>query len=330
MTASASAMPRAYDAASVEQRIYQTWWDAGYFVPRIDPDRQPFCVVMPPPNVTGELHLGHALTASLQDSLASWHRMCGDPTLWLPGKDHAGIATQWVVERALAAEGTTRHDLGREKFEERVWEWVGLYGNTIDEQHRRLGASCDWSRLRFTLDPGPVHAVRTTFVNLFNKGLIYRHERIINWCPRCATALSDLEVDYEEQDGKLYRIRYPSADNPADGVTVATTRPESMLGDTGVAVHPDDERYADRIGGMVILPIVGRQIPVVGDTAIEMEFGTGALKVTPGHDIIDFEIGERHNLPIVTVIGFDGCMTDEAGARYAGMERFAARDGRGR
>ena len=325
MTASASAMPRAYDAASVEQRIYQTWWDAGYFVPRIDPDRQPFCVVMPPPNVTGELHLGHALTASLQDSLARWHRMCGDPTLWLPGKDHAGIATQWVVERALAAEGTSRHDLGREKFEERVWEWVRLYGNTIDEQHRRLGASCDWSRLRFTLDPGPVHAVRTTFVNLFNKGLIYRHERIINWCPRCATALSDLEVDHEEQDGKLYHIRYPSADNPAEGVTVATTRPESMLGDTGVAVHPDDERYADRIGGMVTLPIVGRQIPVVGDTAIEMEFGTGALKVTPGHDIIDFEIGERHNLPIVTVIGFDGCMTDEAGAKYAGMERFAAR-----
>ena len=325
MTASASAMPRAYDAASVEQRIYQNWWDAGYFVPRIDPERQPFCVVMPPPNVTGELHLGHALTASLQDSLARWHRMCGDPTLWLPGKDHAGIATQWVVERALAAEGTSRHDLGREKFEERVWEWVRLYGNTIDEQHRRLGASCDWSRLRFTLDPGPMRAVRTTFVNLFNKGLIYRHERIINWCTRCATALSDLEVDYEEQDGKLYHIRYPSADNPDDGVTVATTRPESMLGDTGVAVHPEDERYGDKIGGMVTLPIVGRQIPVVGDTAIEMEFGTGALKVTPGHDIVDFEIGERHNLPIMTVIGFDGCMTDEAGPKYAGMERFAAR-----
>ena len=326
MTASASAMPRAYDAASVEQRIYQTWWEAGYFVPRVDPDRQPFCVVMPPPNVTGELHLGHALTASLQDSLARWHRMCGDPTLWLPGKDHAGIATQWVVERALAAEGTTRHDLGRDKFEERVWEWVRLYGNTIDEQHRRLGASCDWSRLRFTLDPGPIHAVRTTFVNLFNKGLIYRHERIINWCPRCATALSDLEVDYEEQDGKLYHIRYPLADNPADGITVATTRPESMLGDTGVAVHPDDERYTDKIGGMVTLPIVGRQIPVVGDTAIEMEFGTGALKVTPGHDVVDFEIGERNNLPIVTVIGFDGCMTEEAGPNYSGMERFAARD----
>ncbi len=325
MTQSAITMPRAYDAASVEQRIYQNWWDSGYFVPRICADRPPFCVIMPPPNVTGELHLGHALTASLQDSLTRWHRMCGDPTLWLPGKDHAGIATQWVVERALAAEGTNRHELGREKFEERVWDWVSLYGNTIDEQHRRLGASCDWSRLRFTLDPGPVQAVRTTFVNLFNKGLIYRHERIINWCPRCATALSDLEVDYEEQDGKLYYIRYTVADSPADYVTVATTRPESMLGDTGVAVHPEDERYADKVGKAVLLPIAERPIPVVGDTAIEMEFGTGALKVTPGHDLVDFEIGERHNLPIVTVIGFDGCMTDEAGSKYSGMERFAAR-----
>ena len=325
MNQPATAMPRAYDAAAVEQRIYQTWWDSGYFVPRIEPSRQPFCVVMPPPNVTGELHLGHALGASLQDSLTRWHRMRGDPTLWLPGKDHAGIATQWVVERALAEEGATRHELGREQFEERVWEWVARYGSTIDEQHRRLGVSCDWTRLRFTLDPGPVHAVRTTFVNLFNKGLIYRHERIINWCPRCATALSDLEVDYEEQDGKLYYIRYPLADNPADYVTVATTRPESMLGDTGVAVHPDDDRYRDKIGRMAALPIAGRHIPIVGDTAIEMEFGTGALKVTPGHDVVDFEIGERHGLPIINIIGFDGGMTDAAGAKYAGMERFAAR-----
>ena len=322
---SPAAMPPAYDAAAVERRIYQTWWDAGYFVPRIDANRPPFCVVMPPPNVTGELHLGHALTASLQDSLARWHRMRGDPTLWLPGKDHAGIATQWVVERALAEEGTNRHELGREKFEARVWEWVARYGSTIDEQHRRLGASCDWSRLRFTLDPGPVRAVRTTFVNLYRKGLIYRHERIINWCPRCATALSDLEVDYAEQDGKLYHIRYPMADGSGDFVTVATTRPESMLGDTGVAVHPDDERYGGKIGAAVILPIAGREIPVVADAAIEMEFGTGALKVTPGHDVVDFEIGERHGLPIINIIGFDGNMTDAAGPRYAGMERFAAR-----
>ena len=325
MTDTAAEMPRTYDPAGVERRIYQQWWDAGYFTPRIDPSRQSFCVVMPPPNVTGELHLGHALTASLQDSLTRWHRMLGDPTLWLPGKDHAGIATQWVVERALAAEGTNRHDLGREKFEERVWEWVGRYGNTIDEQHRRLGASCDWSRLRFTLDPGPARAVRATFVNLFNKGLIYRHERIINWCPRCATALSDLEVEYEEQDGKLYHIRYPLADDSGEFVTVATTRPESMLGDTGVAVHPDDERYAGKIGKMVTLPIIGRGIPVVADVAIEMEFGTGALKVTPGHDVVDFEIGERHGLPIVNVIGFDGCMTAAAGEKYAGFDRFEAR-----
>ena len=325
MTQPANAIPRAYDAGAVEQRIYQNWWDSGYFVPRVDPSGQPFCIVMPPPNVTGELHLGHALTASLQDALTRWHRMCGEPTLWLPGKDHAGIATQWVVERALAEEGTNRHELGREAFEERVWQWVDRYGNTIDAQHRRLGASCDWSRLRFTLDAGPARAVRTTFVNLFNKGLIYRHERIINWCPRCATALSDLEVDYEERDGKLYYIRYPLADNPNDYVTVATTRPESMLGDTGVAVHPDDERYVGKVGQMAALPIVGREIPVVGDTAIEMEFGTGALKVTPGHDVVDFEIGERHGLPIVNVIGFDGCMTDAAGPKYAGMERFAAR-----
>ena len=321
----AAMMPPAYDAAAVERRIYQTWWDAGYFAPQIDPARRPFCVIMPPPNVTGELHLGHALTASLQDSLARWHRMRGDPTLWLPGKDHAGIATQWVVERALAEEGTNRHDLGRERFEERVWEWVARYGNVIDEQHRRLGASCDWSRLRFTLDPGPVRAVRTTFVNLFRKGLIYRHERIINWCPRCATALSDLEVDYAEQDGKLYHIRYPLADGGGEYVTVATTRPESMLGDTGVAVHPDDARYAGKIGAGVILPIANREIPVVADAAIEMDFGTGALKVTPGHDVVDFEIGARHGLPIINIIGFDGCMTAAAGPKYAGMERFAAR-----
>ena len=325
MTQPANAIPRAYEAGAVERRIYQNWWDSGYFAPHANPSGEPFCIVMPPPNVTGELHLGHALTASLQDALTRWHRMRGDPTLWLPGKDHAGIATQWVVERALADEGTNRHDLGRDAFEQRVWEWVERYGNTIDEQHRRLGASCDWSRLRFTLDPGPVRAVRTTFVNLFSKGLIYRHERIINWCPRCATALSDLEVDYEERDGKLYYIRYPLADRADDYVTVATTRPESMLGDTGVAVHPDDERYQDKIGRMTLLPIVGREIPVVGDPAIEIEFGTGALKVTPGHDVVDFEIGERHGLPIVNIIGFDGCITDAAGPKYAGMERFAAR-----
>jgi len=325
LTANAAAdIPRAYNAADVEPRIYQNWMDHGYFTPSVDPNKKPYCIIMPPPNVTGELHLGHALTAAIEDALCRWHRMLGDSTLWLPGKDHAGIATQWVVERLLAQEGVSRHELGREKFLERVWEWVGKYGNTIDEQHKRLGASCDWSRLRFTLDSGPVKSVRTTFVNLYNKGLIYRHERIINWCPRCATALSDLEVEYEEQDGKLYHLRYPLAGQPGAFIIVATTRPESMLGDTGVAVHPDDPRYQDMVGQQVMLPIMNRPIPIVADAALEMAFGTGALKVTPGHDPVDFEIGERHGLEIINVIGFDGNMTAAAG-KYAGMERFQAR-----
>ena len=333
MTANPPAeIPRAYEPAAVERRIYQNWQDAGYFTPQIRAGRQPFVIIMPPPNVTGELHLGHALTATIEDALTRWRRMCGDDTLWLPGKDHAGIATQWVVERLLAEEGTNRHDLGREKFQERIWEWVARYGNTIDEQHQRLGTSCDWTRLRFTLDPGPAKAVRTTFVNLYHKGLIYRHERIINWCPRCATALSDLEVEYQEQDGKLYYIRYPLADavlplpegENRGHITVATTRPESMLGDTGVAVHPEDPRYAAYVGQQALLPIMDRPIPIVGDEAIEPEFGTGALKVTPGHDVTDFEIGERHGLEIINIIGFDGNMTDLAG-KYRGMERFDTR-----
>ena len=328
MTSPAADIPRAYNASDVEPRIYQSWMDQGLFTPEADESKTPFCVIMPPPNVTGELHLGHALTASIEDALTRWHRMLGDATLWLPGKDHAGIATQWVVERLLAEEGTNRHDLGREKFLERVWEWVARYGNTIDEQHKRLGASCDWSRLRFTLDPGPAKAVRTTFVNLYNKGLIYRHERIINWCPRCSTALSDLEVEYAETDGRLYYIRYPlesSGDGGPPGfVTVATTRPESMLGDTGVAVHPDDPRYQAHVGKMAVLPIMDRPIPIVGDDALDMEFGTGALKVTPGHDPVDFEIGERHGLEIINVIGLDGNMTAAAG-KYEGVERFEAR-----
>ena len=318
-------IPKAYNAANVEGRIYRFWTENGYFTPRIDPNKRPFVVIMPPPNVTGELHLGHALTASIEDMLCRWHRMMGDATLWLPGKDHAGIATQWVVEQQLAREGTSRQELGREKFLERVWEWVGKYGNTIDEQHKRLGASCDWSRLRFTLDPGPSKAVRTTFVNLYRKGLIYRGERIINWCPRCNTALSDLEVEHEELEGGLYYIRYPLAEGGGH-ITVATTRPETMLGDTGVAVHPDDPRYQAYLGHKAILPIIGREIPIVEDLEINPEFGTGALKVTPGHDPTDFEIGQRHDLPVVTVIGPDGTMTEEAGL-YAGQERFLCRKG---
>ena len=318
-------IPKAYKAADVEGRIYDFWMQKGYFTPRIDPAKWPFVVIMPPPNVTGELHLGHAITAAVEDVLCRWHRMRGEPTLWLPGKDHAGIATQWVVEQQLAREGSSRQEIGRDKFVERVWEWVGKYGNTIDEQHKRLGASCDWSRLRFTLDPGPGKAVRTTFVNHYRKGLIYRGERIINWCPRCSTALSDLEVEHEDVDGGLYYIRYPLAGG-GGYVTVATTRPETMLGDTGVAVHPDDPRYHPLLGRSVVLPIIGRVMPIVPDRAIDPEFGTGALKVTPGHDQTDFDIGQRHDLPVVTVIGPDGRMTSEAGP-YENQERFECRDG---
>ncbi|PKB72877.1 MAG: valine--tRNA ligase [SAR202 cluster bacterium Io17-Chloro-G7] len=325
MTSRASSdIPSAYNAADVEKRIYQEWLDKDYFTATIDKDKPPFTIIMPPPNVTGELHLGHALEKAIEDALVRWHRMLGDPTLWLPGTDHAGIATQWAVERRLAEEGKNRHQFDREEFVEMVWDHVRKFGGVIHEQSRRLGLSADWSRHKFTLDPGPSRAVRTTFLNLYKKGLIYRHERIINWCPRCATALSDLEVDYSEVDGTLYYIRYPIADDPANNVTVATTRPETMLGDTGVAVHPDDPKHKNALGRAVILPIMDRSIPVVGDEAIQPEFGTGALKVTPGHDPVDFDIGQRHNLPIINIIGLDGNIT-EAGGKYAGMERFQAR-----
>jgi valyl-tRNA synthetase len=317
-------MPSAYNAADVEQRIYQDWQSKGYFNAKIEKGKEPYVIIMPPPNVTGELHLGHALEKAIEDALVRWRRMSGVPTLWLPGTDHAGIATQWAVERQLATEGISRHDLGREKFLERVWDHVGKTGGIIHEQSRRLGISADWDRLRFTLDPGPSKAVRTTFVNLYNKGRIYRHERIINWCTRCATALSDLEVDYQDVDGKLYHIRYPLEDDPKSFITVATTRPETMLGDSGVAVHPEDERYSQIIGKNAVLPIMDKPIPVVGDEAIDREFGTGALKVTPAHDPIDFEIGERHGLEVVNVIGLDGNLTSAAG-KYEGTERTEAR-----
>ena len=332
-------IPSVYRAADVEQRVYQNWMAQGYFTANIDQSSAPFSIIMPPPNVTGELHLGHALEKSIEDALVRWRRMSGVPTLWLPGTDHAGIATQWAVERQLAEEGRDRHELGRDKFLELVWEHVGKYGGIIHEQSRRLGISADWTRHKFTLDPGPIRAVRTTFVNLYDKGLIYRRERMINWCPRCATALSDLEVDSQEQQGHLYHIRYPLTPSPSPSgrgetptrrgrdegyITVATTRPETMLGDTGVAVNPEDPRYGHLIGRRATLPIIGRSLPVVGDTGVDPEFGTGALKVTPGHDPLDFEIGQRHHLPIVTVIGLDGNMTEEAG-KYAGKERFQAR-----
>ncbi len=323
-------MPSAYNAVDVEQRIYQDWQSKGYFNAVIptggkgEKGKEPYVIIMPPPNVTGELHLGHALEKAIEDALVRWRRMTGVPTLWLPGTDHAGIATQWAVEQRLAAEGRSRHDLGRDQFVEMVWEHVRKFGGIIHEQSRRLGISADWDRHRFTLDPGPSTAVRTTFVNLYKKGLIYRHERIINWCTRCATALSDLEVDYQDVDGKLYHIRYPLEDDPKSFITVATTRPETMLGDTGVAVHPEDERYSEIVGKNAVLPIMDRPIPVVGDDAIDREFGTGALKVTPAHDQVDFEIGERHGLEVFNVIGLDGNLTAAAG-KYEGTESAEAR-----
>ena len=317
-------IPKAYDPKAVEQRIYAMWLDGGYFTARIDPDDKPFVIIMPPPNVTGELHVGHALTIAVEDLMSRWHRMRGEPTLYLPGTDHAGIATQWVVERMLAADGITRHELGRERFVERVWGWVDQYGDTIDRQTRSLGASCDWSRKRFTLDEGPSNAVRTTFVNLFKKGLIYRGERITNWCPRCASALSDLEVKHQEESAKLFHIRYQLEDG-SGAVTVATTRPETLLGDTAVAVNPTDERYAGIVGKSVVLPVLKRVIPVVADDAVDPEFGTGALKVTPGHDPADFEIGQRHGLPSINVMNLDGTMNEQAGD-FQGMDRFEVRE----
>ncbi|MFQ5924536.1 MAG: valine--tRNA ligase [Dehalococcoidia bacterium] len=316
-------IPKAYDPKKVEAKWYQFWLERGYFTPKINPQKKPFVIIMPPPNVTGELHLGHALTATLEDIMIRWHRMRGEPTLWLPGIDHAGIAAQVVVEQMLAAEGLTRHDLGREAFLERMWQWMGKYGRTIAEQHKRLGASCDWTRERFTLDEGPSRAVRTTFVRLYEKGLIYRGERIINWCPRCSTALSDLEVEHEEVPGHLYYVRYRLADEEGF-ITVATTRPETILGDTAVAVNPEDSRFENLLGKGAILPVIGRMIPIIADDAVDPSFGTGAVKITPAHDPVDFEVGQRQGLPLVNILNPNGTVNENAGP-YAGLDRFACR-----
>jgi valyl-tRNA synthetase len=318
-------MRGAYDPAAAESKWYQFWLERNYFKAQIVPGKKPFTVIMPPPNVTGELHVGHALTAAIEDILVRWHRMQGDPTLWLPGIDHAGIAAQVVVEQALAREGTDRHALGREKFEERMRAWAVSCRHNIGQQHQRLGISCDWDRETFTLDPGPCRAVRTTFVNLYNKGLIYRGERIINWCTRCATAVSDLEVDHKELTGNLYHIHYYLADGSGDYLTVATTRPETLLGDTAVAVNPNDERYGKLVGQNVVLPVVGREIPIIADEAVETEFGTGAVKITPAHDPVDFDVSQRHNLPIINVINPDATMNEAAGP-YFGMGVYECRE----
>jgi valyl-tRNA synthetase len=316
-------MPKAYEPGKIENKWYQFWMEKGYFTPRIDAKKKPFVIILPPTNITGELHLGHALTATLEDIMIRWHRMKDEPTLWLPGVDHAGIATQVVVERELAKEGLTRHQLGREKFLERVWGWANTYRNTIIEQHKRLGASLDWTRLRFTMDDGPSRAVRTAFVRLYYKGLIYRGERIINWCPRCATALSDLEVDHKELTGHLWYVRYPLVEG-AGFITVATTRPETILGDTAVAVNPEDERFKKMVGRKVILPAVKRIIPIIADEAVDPAFGTGAVKITPAHDPVDFEVAQRHDLPLVNILNADASMNENAGP-YAGLDRYACR-----
>ena len=323
-------IPKVYDPQATEQRIYAWWEQSGYFKPRPNPARKPFVISMPPPNVTGALHVGHALVATIEDIMIRYHRMLGDETLWVPGEDHAGIATQAVVEREIAKEGTDRYAMGREAFVQRVWEWVNAYKHRIQDQHRRLGVSCDWERERFTLDDGLARAVREVFVRLYEEGLAYRGERIINWCPGCMSSISDLEVEVENTPGKLYYVSYPL--EPIEGesdervITVATTRPETILGDTGVAVNPEDERYRDLIGRFAILPIMERRIPIVADTAVELGFGTGAVKITPAHDPTDFEIGNRHNLERIQVIGFDGKMTEAAG-EFAGEDRFVARQG---
>ena len=315
-------MKATYDPGSVEADWYDVWETAGVFRPEHNPDGAPFCLVIPPPNVTGSLHMGHALNHTIHDVIVRRKRMQGAAVLWLPGTDHAGIATQNVVERSLADRGTDRHQMGRAAFIEAVWQWREQYGDRISLQMRRLGDSVDWTRQRFTLDEGLSKAVREVFVRLYEEGLIYRGDRIINWCPRCGTAIAEIEVEYEDDVGELVYITYPFVDG-AGGVTVATTRAETMLGDTAVAVHPDDERYRDIVGRFVLLPLVERAIPIVADQAVDPEFGTGAVKVTPAHDPNDFEIAERHGLPAVKVFDEGAIVT---GGEYAGMDRFEARE----
>ncbi len=316
-------LPKVYDPSTVEKRIYDMWQTGGYFKGVIDPDKKPFSIVMPPPNVTGQLHMGHALDSTLQDILTRYKRMQGYAALWLPGTDHAGIATQIKVEQELREkEGLTRYDLGREKFLERVWDWKNKYGDRIVEQQKVLGASCDWDRSAFTMDETRAKSVRETFCELYEKGLIYKGNRIINWCPKCRTALSDAEVEYKDMPGSFWHIRYPIEDSDEEFI-IATTRPETMLGDTGVAVHPDDERYKHLVGKNAILPLVGRKLPIVADDYVELGFGTGAVKMTPCHDPNDYEVGLRHDLEQILVINEDAKIIN--GGKYNGMDRYEAR-----
>ena len=321
-------LAKTYEPGEVEDRIYRFWLDGDYFHAEVNPDKKPYTIVIPPPNITGQLHMGHALDETFQDILIRWRRMQGYEALWMPGTDHASIATEAKIVAAMAEEGVTKEELGREGFLERAWAWKDKYGSRIVEQLKKLGSSCDWERERFTLDEGCSKAVREVFVRLYEKGLIYRGERIINWCPHCRTSISDAEVEFEEKDAHFWHLRYPIADdggNPTgEYLELATTRPETMLGDTAVAVHPEDERYRHLVGRNVILPLVGRLIPVVADTYVEMDFGTGVVKITPAHDPNDFEVGLRHNLPVITVTTDDGHMNELAGA-YRGQSLMECR-----
>lgn len=319
----AKELSKSYNPRDFEDRIYDFWMKGNYFHAEVDKDKKPYTIVMPPPNITGQLHMGHALDETLQDILIRWRRMQGYSALWLPGTDHASIATEAKIVEAMREEGVTKDDLGRDGFLERAWEWKKLYGNRITEQLKKLGSSCDWDRERFTMDEGCSKAVKEVFVRLYDKGLIYRGERIINWCPHCLTSISDAEVDFEEQEGSFWHLRYPLTDG-SGYVQLATTRPETLLGDTAVAVHPDDERYKDIIGKTVTLPLVGREIPVVADEYVDPEFGTGVVKITPAHDPNDFEVGLRHNLPVINVMTDDAKIIDEY-EKYAGMDRYEAR-----
>ena len=324
-------LPKAYDFHGTEERIYQ-WWDSqGYFQPTndpnkpdFDPTKKPFVIAIPPPNVTGGLHLGHAMFVSIEDLMIRYHRMKGEPTLWIPGSDHAGIATQLQVEKALAQEGKTREDIGREAFIERTWAWKRKYGGMIQQQIRRLGASCDWTRERFTLDDGLSRAVREAFVSLYEKGLIYRGPRLVNWSPNLRTAVSDLEVEHSQEPGTLYYFKYPLADNPEEYLPVATTRPETILGDTAVAVHPDDPRYKKFVGRKALVPMLDREIPIIADEYVDREFGTGALKITPAHDPNDYDIAQRHNLDIINILNKDVTINENGGA-YQGLDREECR-----
>ncbi|MDE2442000.1 MAG: class I tRNA ligase family protein, partial [Betaproteobacteria bacterium] len=318
-------LAKAFEPADIERRWYPAWEGQNYFAAGVDGNKQDnFCILLPPPNVTGTLHMGHGFNQTIMDALTRYYRMKGHNTLWQPGTDHAGIATQIVVERQLDAQGISRHDLGRDKFLKKVWEWKEYSGGTITRQMRRMGTSPDWKRERFTMDAGLNKVVTETFVRLYNEGLIYRGKRLVNWDPKLHTAVSDLEVVQEEEDGFMWHIRYPLADG-SGSLVVATTRPETMLGDTAVMVHPEDERYKHMIGKMVKLPLTDREIPIIADSYVDLEFGTGCVKVTPAHDFNDYAVGQRHQLPMISILTLDAKINDNAPEKYRGLDRFDAR-----